>query len=201
MYLGSDSKASVYNVRDLGSIPGLGRFPGERNGNPFQYSCLENPMDRGAWCRLLSMGSQSIQCSLFWEMALNPSQVLPLSWLFSSLLLPGLFNSLSGQQLLGSIKYDGGFSGDSDGKESAYNTGHLGLIPRSGRSPGGGNGYPLHYSCLENPVDRGAWLATVHGVTKSRTWLSNWHFHFHFIEYDRSSEAHGHGPTSYLFIL
>ena len=102
-------------------------------------------------------------------MALNPSQVLPLSWLFSSLLLPGLFNSLSGQQLLGSIKYDGGFSGDSDGKESAYNTGHLGLIPRSGRSPGGGNGYPLHYSCLENPVDRGAWLATVHGVTKSRT--------------------------------
>ena len=69
-------------------------------------------------------------------MALNPSQVLPLSWLFSSLLLPGLFNSLSGQQLLGSIKYDGGFSGDSDGKESAYNTGNLGLIPGSARFPG-----------------------------------------------------------------
>ena len=57
---GSDSKASVYNVRDLGSIPGLGRFPGEGNGNPLQYSCLENPMDRGAWCRLLSMGSQRV---------------------------------------------------------------------------------------------------------------------------------------------
>ena len=55
---GSDSKASVYNAGDLGSIPGSGRFPGEGNGNPLQYSCLENPMDRGAWCRLLSMGSQ-----------------------------------------------------------------------------------------------------------------------------------------------
>ena len=46
---GSDGKVSVYNVRDLGSIPGLGRFPGEGNGNPLQSSCLENPMDRGAW--------------------------------------------------------------------------------------------------------------------------------------------------------
>ena len=47
---GSDGKASVYNAGDLGSIPGLGRFPGEGNGNPFQYSCLENPTDGGAWC-------------------------------------------------------------------------------------------------------------------------------------------------------
>ena len=46
---GSDSKASVYNARDLGSSPGLGRSPGGENGNPLQYSCLENPMDRGAW--------------------------------------------------------------------------------------------------------------------------------------------------------
>ena len=46
---GSDNKASVYNEGDLGSIPGLGRFPGEGNGNPLQYYCLENPMDRGAW--------------------------------------------------------------------------------------------------------------------------------------------------------
>ena len=51
-------KASVYNAGDLGSIPRLGRFPGEGNGNPLQYSCLENPTDGGAWCRLLSMGSQ-----------------------------------------------------------------------------------------------------------------------------------------------
>ena len=46
---GSDSKASAYNAGDLGSIPGLGRSPGEGNGNPLQYSCLENPMDGGAW--------------------------------------------------------------------------------------------------------------------------------------------------------
>ena len=57
---GSDCKASVYNAGDLGSIPGSGRFPGEGNGNPLQYSCLENPMDGGAWCRLLSMGSQRV---------------------------------------------------------------------------------------------------------------------------------------------
>ena len=46
---GSDSKASVYNAADLGSIPGSGRFPGEGNGNPLQEYCLENPMDRGVW--------------------------------------------------------------------------------------------------------------------------------------------------------
>ena len=57
---GSDGKASVYSAGDLGSIPGLGRFPGEGNGNPLQYSCLENPMDGGAWYRLLSMGSQRV---------------------------------------------------------------------------------------------------------------------------------------------
>ena len=46
---GSEGKASVYNAGDLGSIPGLGRSPEEGNGNPLQYYCLENPMDRGAW--------------------------------------------------------------------------------------------------------------------------------------------------------
>ena len=48
-YDGSDGKASACNVVDLGSTPGSGRSPGEENGNPLQYSCLENPMDRGAW--------------------------------------------------------------------------------------------------------------------------------------------------------
>ena len=46
---GSDGKVSVYNMGDPGSSPGLGRSPGEGNGNPLQYCCLENPMDRGAW--------------------------------------------------------------------------------------------------------------------------------------------------------
>ena len=59
-----------------------------------------------------------------------------------------------------------GFPGGSDGKESACNAGDLGLIPGLGRSPGEGNGNPLQYSCLGNLMDRGAWRATVHGVTK-----------------------------------
>ena len=46
---GSDSKVSAYNAGNPGSIPGSGRSPGEGNGNPLQYSCMENPMDRGAW--------------------------------------------------------------------------------------------------------------------------------------------------------
>ena len=58
------------------------------------------------------------------------------------------------------------FPGGSDGKASVYNAGDLGLIPGSGRCPGEGNGNPLQYSCLENPMDRGAWQATVHGVIK-----------------------------------
>ena len=59
----------------------------------------------------------------------------------------------------------------SDDKESACNAGDLGLIPRSGRSPGEGNGNPLQYSCLENPRDGGAWWAAVYGVAPSRTRL------------------------------
>ena len=64
----------------------------------------------------------------------------------------------------------------SDGKASACNEGDLGSIPGSGSSPGEGNGNPLQYSCLENPMDEGAWWATVHGVAKSGTRLSNFSF-------------------------
>ena len=66
-----------------------------------------------------------------------------------------------------------GFPGGLNSKESACNVGHLGLILGSGRAPGKGNGNPLQYSCLENPVVRGAWWATVQWVTKSQTRLSN----------------------------
>ena len=62
-----------------------------------------------------------------------------------------------------------GFPGGSDGNESACNVGDLVSIPGLGRSPGGGYGNPLQYSCLENPMNREAWQATVHGVTKSWT--------------------------------
>ena len=66
-----------------------------------------------------------------------------------------------------------GFPGGSDGKESACNVEDPSSIPGSGRPPGEGNGNPLQYSYLGNPMDRGAWWATVHRVAKSQTWLSD----------------------------
>ena len=66
-----------------------------------------------------------------------------------------------------------GFPGGSDSKESACHAGDLGSIPELGRSPGEENGNPLQYSCLENPMDSGAWWATVYVVTKSQTQLSD----------------------------
>ena len=67
----------------------------------------------------------------------------------------------------------GGFPGGSDVKESACSAGDPDLIPESGITPRGENGNPLHFYCLENPMDRGVWQTIVHGVTKSRTKLSN----------------------------
>ena len=89
-----------------------------------------------------------------------------------------------------------GFPGGSDGKESAFNAGDPGLIPRSGRLPGEGNGNPLQYSCLENSMDRGNWQPTVHGITKSRTQLSE-HTHTRFHTYTiPDSQTHiPAGPT------
>ena len=62
-----------------------------------------------------------------------------------------------------------GLPGGSDSKGSACNAGDPGSVPGLGRSPGEGHDKPLQYSCLENPMDRAAWWATVHGVTKSQT--------------------------------
>ena len=66
-----------------------------------------------------------------------------------------------------------GFPGSSAGKESACNARDPGSVPGWGRSPGEGKGNTLQFSCLENPMDRGAWRATVYGVAKSRTQLSD----------------------------
>ena len=65
-------------------------------------------------------------------------------------------------------------------KNPPASVGDSGSIPGSGRSPGGGNGNPFQYSCLENPMDRGPWWAAVHGVAKSWTRLSDFTFTFHF---------------------
>ena len=69
-----------------------------------------------------------------------------------------------------------GFPGGSDSKESACNARDPGSISGSGRSSGEGNGNPLQYSCLENSMDKGAWQPTVHGVERSYTRLSDFHF-------------------------
>ena len=81
------------------------------------------------------------------------------------------------QQILSQIQYVAdivyiSFPDGSASKEFACNTGdigYLGSIPESGRSPGQGNGNPFQYFCLDNPMDRGAWWATVHGVTRNQT--------------------------------
>ena len=73
-----------------------------------------------------------------------------------------------------------GFPGGAEVKASACNVGDLGLISGSGRSPGEGNGNPLQYSCLENPMDGGAWWATVHRSQRESDTTERLHFHFHF---------------------
>ena len=97
-------------------------------------------------------------------------------WLPTPVFLPGEIHS---------------FSAGSDGKALACNAGDLGSIPGWGRSPGEGNGNSsLQYSCLGNPMDRGAWQATVHGVTKSRTRLSDFTFTFHFHALEKEMATH-----------
>ena len=96
---------------------------GEGNGNPLQYSCLENPRDGGAW----------------WAAIYGVAQ--------SRTRLKQLSSSSSSNQLLM------GFPGGSEGKAAACNEGDLGSIPESGRSPAEGKGYSLQYSGLENSMD------------------------------------------------
>ena len=88
------------------------------------------------------------------------------------------------------------FPGGSEVKASASNAGDLGSIPGSGRSPGEGNSNPLQYSCLENLMDGGAWWATVHGITKSRTPLSD--FTFSFTAYMLLSKENRHDKMQSL---
>ena len=122
---------------------------GEGNGNPLQCSCLENPRDGGAWWAAVYGVSQS------------RTQLKRLSSRSSS----------------SSIQYLN-FQGGTVVKNLPANAGdtkNVGSIPWSGRSPGVGNGNPLQFSCLENSKGRGAWQATVHRITKSRTQLNTEH--------------------------
>ena len=120
-------------------------------------------------CILLAPESQYL-FALEWESLLQAPQQL--TW---PVLLQGFRDSSHLFRQV--LAWDQGFPDGSDGKESACNSfslqGDLDLIPRSGRSPREGNGNPPQYSCLENSMDRGAWQATVHGIVKSWTQLSD----------------------------
>ena len=149
---GSEVKVSASNVGDLGLIPGSGRYPEEGDGNPLQYSCLENPMDGGAW-----------QATYH---GVTKSRTRLSDWSDLSILKTSL-------HIWGQVMCTKSFPSGSDGKESACYVGDLGSIPGWGRSPGDGNGNPLQYSCLENSLDKGVWWSVVHGVTKSWTQLTD----------------------------
>ena len=149
--VGSDSKASAYTAGDLGSIPGSGRSPGEGNSNPLQYSCLENPMDGGAWWATVHRVTKSRTRLSDFTHSLTPSAC------------NDILCALGGVPRCTVIKNPPANAGDA---------GEMGSIPGWRRSPEVGNGSPLQYSCLENPIDRGTWQATVHGVAKSQTRLS-----------------------------
>ena len=85
-------------------------------------------------------------------------------------LVDQLPNSLLSCPLMWKIFIDkSDFPGGSNGEESACNVGDPGSVPGLGRSSGGGHGNPLQYACLENPIDRGAWWATVHGIAELDT--------------------------------
>ena len=116
---------------------------------------------------------------LHWNQTANPLLLdlfSPKSMLVTISDSKGKLNPVKCASLWEIGKGEGGtisLSGGSEVKASACNAGDLGSNPGSGRSPGEGNGNPLQYSCLENPMDGGAWWATVHGVAKSRTRLSD----------------------------
>ena len=91
------------------------------------------------------------------------------------------------------LEWDMGLSRWLSGKESTCNTidtGDTGSVSGSGRSPGEGNGTPLQYSCLENPMGRGAWWAAVHGVAESWTRISDFTFTFHFHALEKEMATH-----------
>ena len=97
------------------------------------------------------------------EFGVNMCTLLFLTWITNKVLLYSIWNSAE-------CYMAGGFPGGSVGKESACSAGDLGSIPGSGRSPGAGNGNPVQYDCLRNPMDRRAWQAPVHEIMSWRDW-------------------------------
>ena len=169
---GSAGKESACNVGDLGSTPGLGRSPGEGKGYSLQYPGLGNSMDCTVH-RIAKSQTRLSNCHFLLEKGMATCSNI-LAWR-----IPGREVRRGDWRGLGSPDRDAereaenrnnlelsehDCPGGSRGEESACNAGAPGTIPGSRRSPGGGNGNPLQYSCLGNLKDRRAWRATVHGV-------------------------------------
>ena len=147
----NNQPANAGDIRDVGSITWLGKSPGGGHGNPSQYSCLENSMDRGIWQSTVYK-SQRIGCD--WSdlafMQANTHINVHSKWQHKNAWLPG----------------------GSEVKESAHKTGDLSFISGSRRFPGE-EWQPLQYSCLENPMDGGARQATVLRVTNRHDWANS----------------------------
>ena len=128
----------------MGLIPGSGRSPGGGHGNPLQYSCLEN-----------LHGQRSLTGYSSWDhKESDTAEVAEHSTMARLYTLSNLLHLI----------FSGGFPEGAVGNEYTCNAGDTGdtcCIPQLERSPGGGNGNPLHYSCLENPMDRVTWWAIV----------------------------------------
>ena len=140
---GSDGKESACNARGPGWIPGSGRSPGGWHGNPLQYSCLENPMDRGAWLATVLWGhkeSDTTERLIFCTIQVIRANII---------------NREAHNE-------DGNRNGNLEFRRPQFD---LWL----GKIPGERHGSPLQYSCLENLMDRGAWRATVLGVAELDT--------------------------------
>ena len=150
----------MYKLEYLSLCDWLISLFGEGNGTPLQHSCLANPMAGGAWWATVHGVSKS-------RTRLSDFHSLGLNSGFSL-----------------------DFPGGSDGKVSVYNAGDLGSIPGSGRFPGKRNGNPLQYSCPKSHGWRSLVQATVHGVAKSQTRLSDFtFFHFHALEKEMATHS------------
>ena len=147
------------NTGNAGSVLGLRRSRGEGNSNPLQYSCLGNPVDRGAW-QATTHGVTKSQTPLS-NWACIRGQKMWDSTLWALVLGDHLFSWIP-------LNLSSWASQVVSGKEPTCQCSRHRFSPGLGRSPGRGNGYPLQGSCLLNPMDRGAWLTTVHGITKKK---------------------------------
>ena len=200
---GSDGKESTRSAADPTSIPGLGRSSGEGNGNPLQYSCLENPRDRGAWqatvCGVakrwtwfahtnkrqkFDRGQQKASEQEARVDAMKKKKVSK-AVSFSITLSPSGRTSFvfkrrepregNWASIIFILCKPWGFPEFNDWPRK-----YLLTLKNAGTSLKSGeeNGNPLQYSCLENPMDEATWLAKVHGAAKNWTWLSDEHFHY-----------------------